>query len=632
MRRAFLRPQDSGAQIDPGFAHFYRTKPSARLSLPAAPPVSAPQLPTPPISQFPEAPDMLESRVLPLQESPPAPACWVQGGQCARPASAPAMAAQQQQQQHALVVHQQQLQQQRAVIMQAQPQQLPQQQTPPPAEQYLAPAGKHMSASQADLLIRRRRQQQHLQQMLRTSHQSISSGLLPAGPQQYMSSGFGAGGIPRGLLLPERFSLLRSETVPQGFSSSRPMGPLTQGATAVTVPVPTQSTMPATPPQSMMHTALPPAETQLQSMMRAALGPMAFKTIRSLMLRQQSTYKEQLSELHVLSQVQRLLVCEMQIQTPAGGNGAFTPQAQQQQPSPPPLPPPPPPPPPQQQQQPPRRSLFSPNAMPGREYGCISPQLRRIVRYLGHPPNAPKAAVHGGGGIDKDISACPPPLPPSRPSCTSSSSGSPLPTVARGVQLPGVISPPPQPPCAVELPPQLSGAIGPPPRDDVVSGGSGDSRKRSASLQGGLKRTASQLGRKEGRVFEAGGVEGEDEEGRGDDGAPQQQRRLGDKSGDDVGSSRGAASDLLPVSSQYKPNGPPCMPAASIHRSSDSHAPLSNASTSAIFTHAVPSAKACNASRSGTMFRRAAVSGHHCQRAAGHRCRRLHVSLAFSAS
>ena len=514
---------------------------------------------------------MLQSSGLPLLEGPPAPAGWVPGSQCTRPASAAlAMAAQQQQQQqqHAVVVHQQRLQQQQhAVSMPAQPQQqLPQQkQTPHPAEQDFA--GKHMSASQADLMISRRRQQQLQelqQQTLRASLQSTSAGLLlPAGPQQYQSSRLGAGGVPRGLLPAERNSLRPAEAVPRSFS--RPMEPVTQRAAAA--PVLTQHPQPTTPPQSMMRTALPPAVPQLQSSMRAALGPMAFKSIRSLMLRQQSAYVQQLSELHILSQVQRLLVCEMQIQTPAGGNGAFTPQTQQP-PRPPQQPfslqqqPPPPPWQQQQQRQPPRprRSLFSPKAMPGREYGCISPQLRRIVRDLGHPPNLPKAAVHGGGGVNKDVSAYPPPQPPLRPTCTSSSSGSPLLTVARGVQLP----------CAAELPPQ----------GDQVSGGAGDSWEKPASQPAGrLKRTASQMGPEEGQVvFEAGGVEGEDKEGGGDDGAPQQQRRRGVKAGYDVGSPHGAAWDSLPpVSSQHEPNGPRCMLAASVHGSSDSHAPLSNA-------------------------------------------------------
>ena len=82
-----------------------------------------------------------------------------------------------------------------------------------------------------------------------------------------------------------------------------------------------------------MRTALPHTTPQLQSRVRAALGPSAFNSLRSLMLRQQSTYEQQLSELHVLSQVQRLLVCEMQISDHVGGEGVFPePKTQQQQP------------------------------------------------------------------------------------------------------------------------------------------------------------------------------------------------------------------------------------------------------------------------------------------------------------
>ena len=79
-----------------------------------------------------------------------------------------------------------------------------------------------------------------------------------------------------------------------------------------------------------MRTALQTAATQLQSMMRAVLGPRAFNSIRSLMLRQQSAYKEQLLELHMLSQVQGLLMHELQVPAPMEGDGVFATQLQQQ--------------------------------------------------------------------------------------------------------------------------------------------------------------------------------------------------------------------------------------------------------------------------------------------------------------
>ena len=341
------------------------------------------------------------------------------------------------------------------------------------------------------------------------------------GPQLYMGSGFGAGGFPRGIL-PEHISLLRPGIVPQGFSW--PMGPLTERAAAVPAlpaaaqqpgfmsspPVPAQQPHPATPPQSMMRTALPPAVPQLQSVMRAALRPMAFKSIRSLMLRQQSTYVQQLSDLHTLSQVQGLLMCE----TPAEGDGIFTKPPQ-----------------PQQQQPPwPRNSLFSSKAMRDREYDCIFPQLRRIVRYLGGQPNPPKTmhggggAMHGGGGFKHggggaSSPPCPPPLPSLCPS------GSPIPPLTLDVLRP----------CwAEDLPPQ----------DDLVSGEGPEDcpSRRPSALQGGLKRTAWQ------RSHEGGlGIEGEGEAGRGEGASPQCQRRRGDSETEDVGScsSHGDALDLL---------------------------------------------------------------------------------------
>ena len=69
----------------------------------------------------------------------------------------------------------------------------------------------------------------------------------------------------------------------------------------------------------------PPSSTQLQSAMRVALGQGIFRTLRALMLRQQSTYVQQLFDLHELSQVQGLLMCEMQVlEMPFEGDGLST--------------------------------------------------------------------------------------------------------------------------------------------------------------------------------------------------------------------------------------------------------------------------------------------------------------------
>ena len=158
---------------------------------------------------------------------------------------------------------------------------------------------------------------------------------------------------------------------------------------------PPQHPQPANPPRSQMHTAFPLAATRLRSIMRAALGPSAFHSIRSLMLRQQSAYGQQLSELHMLSQVQGLLLCEVQIQTPVGGKEAFA-TRQRQQPF----------------------------------------QLQRI------PPSLPAKAMHGGFGKGKSAgTSFPPRLPllnPSRPS------GLPLPPLAHGVVYPLAMGPLPQ--------------------------------------------------------------------------------------------------------------------------------------------------------------------------------------------
>ena len=100
--------------------------------------------------------------------------------------------------------------------------------------------------------------------------------------------------------------------VPRQQSGSTSMGPPPDRVRAAPVP-----------PQP------PPSAAPLQSSMRMALVPSTFNSIRSLMLRQQSTYVQQLFELHKLSQVQKLLMCEMQIQASVEGDGAFTQQQQQ---------------------------------------------------------------------------------------------------------------------------------------------------------------------------------------------------------------------------------------------------------------------------------------------------------------
>ena len=111
---------------------------------------------------------------------------------------------------------------------------------------------------------------------------------------------------------------------PQHFRGSGPVAlPAAQPGFTSSPAVPPQHPQPATPPRPLMRTALQTAATRLQSVMRVVLGPRAFNSIRSLMLRQHSAYKEQLLELHMLSQVQGLLMHELQMQAPVEGDGVF---------------------------------------------------------------------------------------------------------------------------------------------------------------------------------------------------------------------------------------------------------------------------------------------------------------------
>ena len=89
------------------------------------------------------------------------------------------------------------------------------------------------------------------------------------------------------------------------------LGPLPADERVSTASVPPQPPLPSSPLQSAMH---------------AALGQGIFKTLRALMLRQQSTYVQQLFDLHELSQVQGLLMCEMQQfpEMPFEGDGLST--------------------------------------------------------------------------------------------------------------------------------------------------------------------------------------------------------------------------------------------------------------------------------------------------------------------
>ena len=135
--------------------------------------------------------------------------------------------------------------------------------------------------------------------------------------------------------------------------------------------------------------------------MRTALGSNAFSSLRSLMLRQQSTYMQQLTDLHRLSRVQEQLMHEMQLQQGSGkGDGAFTQPLQQCQ------------------YQPWYSSPFGPEAAYRRESRCCAPQsssiphpqarlahLWRILRSLGNLPKAMR------GEVTDASSACPP-LPP----------------------------------------------------------------------------------------------------------------------------------------------------------------------------------------------------------------------------
>ena len=154
----------------------------------------------------------------------------------------------------------------------------------------------------------------------------------------------------------------------------------------------------ATPLRSQMRPALPlAAATHLHSRVRVALGPSAFTSIRSLMLRQQSAYRQQLSQLHMLSQVQGLLMCEVQTQTAVEDDGAFAVRQRRQQ---------------RQQRQ--RQQQQQ--------------QQQQRPNPLQHsPPSLPKA--------------CTPPLPPLHPSSTSGPPGWPLTPSARGVVSPLAMGP-----------------------------------------------------------------------------------------------------------------------------------------------------------------------------------------------
>ena len=143
----------------------------------------------------------------------------------------------------------------------------------------------------------------------------------------------------------------------------------------------------------------PTADSPLLSMMRAALGPSAFNSLRLLMLRQQAAYTQQLFDLWQLSQVQGLLVFEMQMPSDDdAGGGAFGPETACR-----------------------REDSSGAPQLPvlgfpySKAHGLLrsslpaaEAHLRRIVRSLA---NLPKA-MRGVGGEDRmDASACPP-LPP----------------------------------------------------------------------------------------------------------------------------------------------------------------------------------------------------------------------------
>ena len=118
---------------------------------------------------------------------------------------------------------------------------------------------------------------------------------------------------------PQRTS---SNLMPGGRATAALSAPPCEQGEGAALAAPAAAAVPANPPPLPM---LPPAGAP-KAMMRAALGPMAFKSIRSLMLRQQSAYGQQLSELHTLNQVQGLLTCE--IWAPAEGDGAAFTQLQ----------------------------------------------------------------------------------------------------------------------------------------------------------------------------------------------------------------------------------------------------------------------------------------------------------------
>ena len=252
--------------------------------------------------------------------------------------------------------------------------------------------------------------------------------------------------------------------------------------------------------------------------MRAALGANAFSSIRSLMLRQQSTYAQQLFELHNLSQVQEQLMLEMQLQGFEGDGDCIT----------------------QLQLQPyrPQYSSFSLDVAhcretaQGGESGCGVPQpsssarpqahlahLRRIVRSLG---NLPKAMRGKGRDHDASASTACPPLPP--------------------------------------LPPDLLRplAVGLPPADALLGDGSTFSLQPTVQ-QMGQNHSVSRNSRGGGRSTKLGAIREEEEEEEseeeksGEEGSSQQRTRGDDLGGEGESLQPSCVSLAMPVHKVSRP-------------------------------------------------------------------------------
>lgn len=139
----------------------------------------------------------------------------------------------------------------------------------------------------------------------------------PAMRPMYMPAASGSAGMPYqhpGMAM----ASLHPHHSPSAFAMPppAPQAPSPMPAAALPTglaPTPAASPTPAcapTPPAAS-SAVVGPAPTP--GGVRAALGPAAYTAARSLMLQQQSTYVQQLFELHKLVQLQQLMACELQV-------------------------------------------------------------------------------------------------------------------------------------------------------------------------------------------------------------------------------------------------------------------------------------------------------------------------------